>query len=39
MEATTYGSQDTVQRRATKMIHIWNTRVIPEGKGTEILEP
>lgn len=39
MESTTYGSQDRVQRRATKMIRRWNTGVILEVKGTEILKP
>lgn len=37
MKSTTYGSQDSVQRRATKMIHSWNTGVVPEVKGTEIV--
>lgn len=39
MESTTYGSPDSVQRRATKMIQSWNTGVIPEVKGTEIVKP
>ena len=26
-------------RRATEMIHSWNTGVVPEVKGTEIVKP
>lgn len=38
MKSTTYQNQESVKRRATRMINSWNIETISQSKGTEIVK-